>query len=108
MRDPFEITGADSKDPPCRCVVKLTTTHWKDANGVYTKKSLKYLKRKCVGFNIIDEDATNGGPEFIFPKIVNLHECQDGVYEVITCNEFSCWETPSIIEDYDYKLIPIK
>lgn len=95
-----------SNKPPCKCIVRLTTEYWYDSNGIHMKKSLRFLKRKCVGYNILYEDLSYSGAEDIFSSIININECQDGVYEVITCNEFSCWETPHIIEDYDYKLIP--
>ena len=96
----------NQKDPPDKCVIRLTTGYWHDCNGVYVKKSLRFLKRKCVGFNILYEDAYNGGAESVIPNIINLHECKDGIYQIVTINEFSAWETPHILEDYDYKLIP--
>lgn len=89
-----------------RCVVRLTTSIWHDVNGVHIKKTLRYLRRKCVHYNILDEDCDVAGADEVVPKIINLDDCKDGVYEVVTCNEWGAWETPHIIEDYDYKLIP--
>ena len=87
-----------------KCVVRLRTTMWTDNNGINLKKSLTFLRRQCEGFNIIEEDARNAGVEEIFPRITNLDECEDGIYEVITCNEKHDYET-GYIDDYDYKLV---
>jgi len=95
-----------SKEPPCKCIVRLTTSYWHDGEGIYKKQSLRFLKRKCVGYNVLYEDACNVSSNEVIDRIINLHECKDGIYQVITCNEYSHYETPGIIEDYDYKLIP--
>lgn len=91
---------------PNRCVVRLSTSYWHDINGIHMKKTLRYLRKKCSGYNVLDEDVREIGALETFPRIKNLNDCKDGIYEVITCNERSSWETPHIIEDYDYKLIP--
>lgn len=89
------------------CVVRLRTEYWHDNNGCYIKKSLKFLKRKCKGFNILYEDVSHVGFEDVFTKIVNIDECTDGVYKCVTCNDHRDWET-GIVEDYDYKLIKME
>ncbi len=94
------------KEPKPICVVRLTTSVWSDGNGVHIKKTLRYLRKQCRGYNILDEDCSNAGVNEAVKRITNLDECEDGVYKVVTCNEFAAWETPHIIEDYDYKLIP--
>jgi len=96
----------EDKQVPSLCVVRLTTSAWNDGSGIHIKKTIRYLRRKCSGYNILDEDCSNAGTDCVVKKIVNLDECEDGVYKVVTCNEWSAWETPHIIEDYDYKLIP--
>ena len=101
------LSTTEKKEPKCQCIVRLTTTYWHDQDGVYKKQSLKYLKRKCIGFNILYEDASNINVGEVINRIENLDECKDGIYQVITCNEYGHWETPNIIEDYDYKLIPL-
>lgn len=98
----------ESREPLNKCIVRLTTSAWHDGTGVYLKKSLVFLKRKCVGYNILYEDCNNCTPIEIIDKIDNLYDCKDGIYRVTTCNEFAAWETPNIIEDYDYKLVPIE
>ena len=100
------LRKADVKEPHNICVVRLTTSVWNDGSAVHIKKTLRYLRRKCSGYNILDEDCSNVGADLVVKNIINLDECEDGVYKVITCNEWAAWETPHIIEDYDYKLIP--
>lgn len=89
-----------------RCVVRLTTSLWGDSKGLHIKRDLNFLKKKCQGFNILEEDVGMVGASEVVDRITNLNECEDGIYQVITCNEWAAWETPNIIEDYDYKLIP--
>lgn len=103
----FTVAVADeqkSAGPQNRCVVRLRATIWSDKSGIYTKKSLTFLRRQCDGFNILDEDAKAIGAEHIIPRIINLDECRDGVYEVVPCNESHDFESGHI-DDYDYKLI---
>ena len=40
-------------------------------------------------------------------SIINLYECDDGIYEVIMCNLSHDWET-GYLDDWDLKLIPYK
>ena len=96
------------KEPRPVCVVRLTTTVWHTDDGVHIKKSLRFLKRKCVGYNILYEDCRMVGADEVVKRITNLDECEDGIYCVVTCNESHDWETPHIVEDYDYELIPLK
>ena len=88
------------------CIVKLTTSYWHDGAGCHVRKDLRFLKRKCQGFNILMEDCDVIGASDVMKRITNLNECKDGTYHVMTCNESHDWETPHIIDDYDYKLIP--
>ena len=105
MADLFTLEVTPPKEIN-RCVVRLSTSCWHDKNGVYLKRSLTFLKRQCQGFNILYEDSGMVGTSDVIERIVNLNECEDGVYQVNICNEFAAWETPNIIEDYDYELIP--
>jgi len=47
------------------------------------------------------------GADEVWPRILNLQECKDGLYEVKLCNEKRDWET-GCIEDYDYRLVSLK
>lgn len=106
----FDLTTALNEPPdssePSQVVVRLATSMWHDSDGLHIKKTLRYLKRQCKGFNFIHEDCSMIGASEVFPRITNFDECKDGLYQLITCNEFAAWETPHIVEDYDYKLIP--
>lgn len=86
------------------CVVRLVTSAWHNDRGVHLKKSLNFLKRKCVGYNILYEDCTMIGAEEVIPRITNFNEMPDGVYRVVICNESRDWETGHV-EDYDYMLV---
>jgi hypothetical protein len=87
-----------------RCVVRLRTTMWADKSGLHTKKSLTFLRRKSEGFNVLEDDTSAVGAEGVLPRILNMDECPDGVYEVVTCNERHDYET-GCIDDYDYRLV---
>ncbi len=94
----------DKQTTENRCVVRLTTSFWKDERGVYQKKNLKFLKRKCIGYNILDEDCQMVGVEEVISRIINLNSIPDGMYKVVTCNESRDWAS-NIIDDYDDKLV---
>lgn len=87
-----------------RCTVRVRTTVWADNRGLHTRKSLTFLRRQCEGFNVLAEDASAIGAEKVLPRILNLGEVEDGIYEVIVCNKTYDYET-GYIEDYDYRLV---
>ena len=97
----------DSDINPCRVVGRLTTSYWNGANGIHSRRSFRYLKRKSQGHNFVTEDASNVGADETWKRIINMDECKDGVYEVVTCNESRDWET-GYIDDYDFKLVPFE
>ena len=71
------------------------------------RTDLTFMKRLCMNFNILEEDCMNVGAKDVLPRILNLDEIEDGLYEVTTCNESHDHET-GCIEDYDYRLIPFR
>lgn len=87
-----------------KLVVRLRTTCWYDKNGLYYKRSLTFLRRKSGGLNVLEQDASDNGAESVIPRIVNLNECADGIYQVETCNESTDWETGHV-DSYDYMLL---
>ena len=87
-----------------RCTVRVKTTVWADKRGLHTKKSLMFLRRQCEGFNVLAEDASAIGAEEVLPRIVNLGEVEDGIYEVVACNKSRDYVT-GYIDDYDYRLV---
>lgn len=86
-----------------RTIVRLKTDYFNQGNSVCIKKSLTVLKRKSNGLvNLLDflqEEPTH------MECITNLHEVEDGVYELITHNERFMNES-EYPEDWDYMLIP--
>lgn len=109
MKIDFDLNEAlrESSEPTPVVVVRITTSYWYDGNGLYSKKTIRFQRRKCSGgFNLLHEDCQMIGADEVIPRITNLNECEDGLYIVKTCNESSDWETPHIIDDYDYILIP--
>ena len=96
--------GTNKKHQENICIARVITSVWHDSRGVYIKKSLNFLKRKSVGFNVIDEDCSNIGVDEVVHRIINFNDVPDGIYRVITCDESRDWETGAI-EDWNYKLI---
>jgi hypothetical protein len=85
--------------------VRLVTSCWQNETGLHIKRSLITLRRKSSGYQILDEDCRQIGASEVAAQIVNLNECEDGVYSVVTCNETRDWES-GMLDGYDYKLIP--
>jgi hypothetical protein len=107
IQDDFENAmqgNSNFAEEKCVCVIRLTTSYWYDNKGLHYKKSLNVLKRKSAGYQVILEDCSNIGADEVFPRITNLEECKDGIYQVVTCNEKRDWETGAV-DDYDYQLI---
>lgn len=98
--------AGDAEKERSRCIVRLRTTTWGDRKGLYTKRSLTYLRRQCVGFNGLAEYVGAAGAEQAIGSITNLDQCKDGIYEAVVCNVSHDWES-GIADDWDYKLVPI-
>lgn len=88
-----------------KVVVRLRTTYWYDGKSICQKKELTFLRRKCSGFNVVEEDLRDGGAERVFMMIQNLECLEDGVYEIIIIDEHYDWES-GILDGYDYRLMP--
>lgn len=103
---PEDLSQASERDEIARCVVRLATSMYRSSRGLHLRKDLVFLKRQCSGYNVLDEDARSVDPSYVIERVENLHECKDGVYEVVTCNEHRDWET-GYVDDYDYRLEPV-
>lgn len=68
--------------PESVCIVRLTTTYYSDKRGLHVKKSIRYLKRKSVGFNVLKQEIEAAGEEEAALNITNLWSAKDGIYEV--------------------------
>jgi hypothetical protein len=104
----FSIQKSIQEEKPPAEIVRLETSYWMDKRrkGIHEKRSLLFMKRLSkISFNVLEEDTNNAGAEEIIPRILNLNECEDGLYQVVLCNPIYDWETGHL-EDYDYKLVP--
>lgn len=103
----MNLINLDLKESPDTClVVRVKTSYYSSPRGIHTRTDILFLKRKTTAdWNLLKEDADGGGVDNVFSRITNLNECQDGIYEVITCNEHRDYWS-GYIEDYDYMLIP--
>ena len=94
-------TSPKAKADARRCIVRIRTTVWADARGVHAKRSLTFLRRKCVGVNILEEDLKEARAADVVPHILNFMDVKDGIYEVVICNR----HYDRVTGDYDYKLV---
>lgn len=93
------------EQPAHICVVRLSTSYWTSARGMHQRKDLTYLRRQCQGFNILEEEAANVGAPDAVANIINIDACDDGVYQVVSCNEDVDFETGQV-DSWNLKLIP--
>ena len=100
------IVETDNKEPENICIVRVTTDYWSDSKGLYSKKSIKFLKRQCKGWNILEEDCSAIGADFVINHIENLDSLPDGVYQVVPTNLRHDWET-GYVDDYDYSFVKL-
>jgi len=83
-----------------RLVVRLSTSTFFTKRGVSSKKDITVLSRKSdlrLGDVFCEPEEMH--------RIVNLHRCEDGVYEITWVNVSHDWET-GYPDDWDYKMIP--
>ena len=106
MKDLADIfSDAQETAPPNRTVVRVVTSSWLSERGVHTRKDLIFLKRKCAGFNLIEEDCKMVGADEALATVRNLNKVKDGVYELVIVNERRDWETGHI-EEWEFDLVP--
>lgn len=88
-------------------IVRVVTDCYKTKRGFAYKKSVNFLKRKCKGFNLLEEDIDmlSDASEAI-TRIVNFLNVDDGVYEVRVIEEFRDWESGHVY-DWNYELVKI-
>lgn len=84
----------------------MTTSAWANPDGLHIKKSLRFLRRKSLNPNILEEDLGAMSAIDVADRIANLQDVSDGVYQVITCDEEVDRET-GYVDDYGYKLVPL-
>ncbi|MBK1732898.1 hypothetical protein CKO41_14145 [Thiococcus pfennigii] len=105
------MAGAGSGGPvgqsPNRIVIRLRTAAWHDQKGLHMRRDMLFLRRRCAGFNWLEEEADVAGADDPIRRIINLHQCQDGIYQVLPCHEHRDFETGHI-EHWDYRLVPFE
>lgn len=99
----FHGTEENTKDNS-RVIVRVTTSCWQNCDGIYYKKSVRFLQRKCIGHNFILEECENLGAFDFIPMIVNFHEVTDGMYEVVINRLSRDWES-GVVDDWDWILV---
>ena len=96
--------------PANREDVRLSTVTYTGAgrhSGCFQlAKHLRIMRRLSHGHGLLEEAVSNIGASEALNTIVNLHECPDGLYDVVICNIRTSWETPDISDDWDLKLVP--
>ena len=93
-------------ESPCKLVVRVRTSHYAKRNGLVQTKSVTVMRRMSQGHDFLGEDASMVGADLVMARITNLHEVDDGLYQVVTVNEGRDWET-GYLEEWDYKLVPM-
>lgn len=89
-----------------KTICRIKTDWFNRGDSLVKQKSIRVLKRKSSGFDLLNESANMVGVEDALEDIVNFDECDDGIYQLITNNWSTDWET-GLIEDVDFKLIPV-
>ena len=87
-----------------KTVIRLSTQYYKSGSKYIIKKSITPLKRKSSGYNLIVDASYDVGVEEVLLNIINIDDCEDGLYEVVTTNISRDYWTGEI-DEYQYKLI---
>jgi hypothetical protein len=74
---------------------------------MHYKKSLRVLKRKSWGMNILQEECSMAGAEECARNILNFLDVEDGIYELVVCNVSRDYES-GYVDDWDLELIPFE
>lgn len=104
MTEAKAIKAAGLDEEPL-VVVRLTRSWWGDKSGFHEKTSLRFLKRKCRGFNWVKEEVSAIGDEEFVQGIQNLSQCNEGIYELRYFGLSYDYETDSYEAD-GYTLVP--
>lgn len=88
------------------CVVKLETEAYKRGNKYFYGKSIRVIKSKTT-FDLLEEEVQNIGIVEGIENIINLHECDTGMYWLAACNISRDIES-GYIDDWNLKLVPYK
>lgn len=81
------------------CIVRLSRSTYKRGSRFISETSISWLKSKS---ELSIYDITD--LEDVF-DIINIEECEDGLYNLVACNFSRDYES-GMIDDWDVKLIP--
>ena len=87
-----------------KTVIRLSTEFYQSGSKYIIKKVITPLKRKSSGYNLVVDGSYDVGVEEVLSNIINIDDCDDGIYEVVTTNISRDFWTGEI-DDYQYKLI---
>ncbi len=100
------VTTVEPKESDPKVVVRISTSYWSDNNGLYSKKSIKYLHRQCRNHNFLAEDVWSCDAYDVFPLFRDLDNKEDGVYEVVFVTTGVDWETGGV-DEWEYSLVKL-
>lgn len=86
------------------CVVKVGTEAYKRGDTYFYGKTLRILK-KLTTLDLVAEECMNIGIQEGLENILNLRNCDDGVYNLIVTNISKDYES-GYVDDWDLKLFP--
>ena len=94
------------EEPLPKVIVRLRRGH-SSSGGTHTRyTNLRCLRRQCEGFNFLEDDIDSVGLEAVMQSIINLEECESGVYEVIFSDVYR--DSTGEIDGYSYKLVSLE
>lgn len=79
----LDLTPSKNTENEHRVIVRISTSYWSDNNGIYSRKSIKKLKRKSFGYDPLGEEIFASGAEDTWKTFLNLDGLNDGIYEMI-------------------------
>lgn len=88
-------------------VVRVRTSFWNDERGAHMRKSLLFMKKMSFpnGLDYFIESMDMIGADEVMEDITNLYRCDDGIYQLVICNEHTDWET-GYMDSHEWKLVP--
>ena len=94
------------KEPLPKVVARLSRGY-SSHNGTHTQYThIRCLRRQCEGFNFFEDDIEIVGLEAVMNSIVNLEECDSGIYEIIFSDVYR--DSTGEVDGYSYKLVPLE
>lgn len=98
-------TGACDMSKDIKCTVRLTTSYYSRGDSYVYQRNIRVLKKETT-FDLLAEETSAVGVDEALQNILNLNECEDGVYHLVVCNELRDIET-GYIDDWNFELIPV-